>query len=69
MQQVREWFQRSGAFLSGVAVEFRKTTWPRRRELTESTVAVIVFIALLAFFVTVSDRVILALLRLITGAG
>lgn len=69
MQQVREYMQRAGAFFSGVAVEFRKTTWPQRRELTESTVAVIVFIALLALFVMVFDRIILTLLRLITGAG
>ena len=52
-------------FAAEVGSEFRKTTWPDRRELVESTVVVMVFIVILSAVVMVFDRVIQYLLRLI----
>jgi len=52
-------------FTGEVAAEFRRTTWPDRRELVESTVVVMVFIVLLAFSVLACDKVIQFLLHLI----
>ena len=50
---------------SDVKAEFKRTTWPDRRELKKSTIIVMVFIVLLAFSVLVCDRVIQYLLTLI----
>ena len=47
--------------------EMRKCTWPTRNELYESTVLVISSLIILSLVVTVSDKVLLLLVRLITG--
>jgi len=52
-------------FLDGVMGEVRKTAWPGRQELVESTTVVIVSLFLLALFVGVCDKVVATLLRLI----
>ena len=52
-------------FAREVAAEFKRTTWPDRRELVQSTIVVMVFIVLLSFSVAVCDRVIRFLLHLI----
>jgi preprotein translocase subunit SecE len=53
-------------FFNEVATEMKKTTWPGREELTQSTIVVIVFMALLGFFVAVSDKVIAVVLKFLT---
>ena len=58
MSRVREIGRKIGAFLGEVGAEFRKTTWPERRELVESTLVVISFIVLLSAVVLVCDQVI-----------
>lgn len=60
---------RIGAFMSDVGVEFRKITWPRRQELMESTVVVIVSIVLLSLYVAVCDKLLVSALRWITRAA
>lgn len=52
-------------FAGEVTAEFRRTTWPDRRELFQSTVVVMVFIVLLSFSVLVCDKVLQFLLHLI----
>ncbi|MDD3953159.1 MAG: preprotein translocase subunit SecE [Lentisphaeria bacterium] len=47
--------------------EMRKCTWPTRNELYESTVLVISSLIILSLVVTVADKVLLLLVRLITG--
>ncbi len=47
--------------------EMRKCTWPTRNELYESTILVISSLIILSLVVTVSDKVLLLLVRLITG--
>ncbi|MGI6496694.1 MAG: preprotein translocase subunit SecE [Kiritimatiellia bacterium] len=56
--------QKIQAFFNSVGVEFRKITWPDSNELVESTVVVLVLIAILATVVLVFDKAIqFALLR------
>jgi len=47
--------------------EMRKCTWPTRNELYESTILVISSLIILSLVVTVSDKALLLLVRLITG--
>ena len=53
-------------FFGEVTTEMKKTTWPAREELTQSTMVVIVFMILLGTFVAVSDKVITVVLKFIT---
>ena len=69
MKNIRNGVRQAGDFLREVGVEMRKTSWPSRRELVESTVVVLAFIALLSAFISLSDWVILSALRWITNAG
>ncbi len=45
-------------YLSGVAAEAKRVTWPGKRELWESTLVVIAFIFILAVATGVCDKVI-----------
>jgi preprotein translocase subunit SecE len=56
-------------FTGEVVSETRKTTWPERQELVESTVVVIVSVFLLALFVGVSDKILVRLLDLLITPG
>ena len=56
-------------FFNNVIAETGKATWPTRQELYSSTVVVIVAVLLLSFFVGFSDKILVVLLRLLTGAG
>ena len=58
MNSAKEIVQKIGTFLGDVGAEFRKTTWPERRELVESTMVVITFIVLLSAVVLACDKVI-----------
>lgn len=61
----------SGAvgFVNEVAAEARRATWPTRQELFSSTVVVIVTLVLLGMFVGVCDKILVLLLKALTGAG
>jgi preprotein translocase subunit SecE len=65
MNRVTEIGRKVGAFLGDVGSEFRKTSWPERRELVESTLVVITFIVLLSVVVLVCDKAIQFVLKLI----
>ena len=52
-------------FAGEVKTELRKSSWPNRQELVESTVVVIVATALLGVFVGASDLVLMNLLKLV----
>jgi preprotein translocase SecE subunit len=51
--------------VSETVLEMKKSNWPARSELIESTMVVIVSVLLMAAFVGVSDKVLLMLLRLL----
>ncbi len=67
-EKLQQAFRSAGAFLGEVGIEFRKTTWPERRELVESTTVVVTLIVVLAAVVLACDRVIQFLLSLIHAA-
>ena len=60
-----EILKKTGDYLSGVAAESKRVTWPGKRELWESTLVVISFIFVLAAAVLVYDKAIEYILGLI----
>jgi preprotein translocase subunit SecE len=52
-------------FFHDVLVEFRKVSWPSRREVTGSTTVVIVVVLVLAVFLWAVDSALAQLVRLI----
>ena len=65
MNIITERFRRTAGFFRDVGAELRKGEWPGRSELVESTVVVLVAVALLGVFVGFSDFVLIKLLELI----
>ena len=65
MSQVHEILRKVKVFFGEVGAEFRKTSWPERRELVESTLVVLSFIVLLSVVVMVCDKGIRFMLTLI----
>lgn len=57
MSKLGESFQKVKFFLADVKDELRKSTWPTRGELIESTMVVIVSVVLFAVFIGVCDMV------------
>ena len=51
------WMDRLRNFIKDVRVEASKVSWPTRQELRDSTVVVIVTVAVITVFVGVVDRV------------
>lgn len=54
-----------GKFLHEVRVELRKVTWPTRKELVQSTIVVLVAIAIMTAFVFVLDTAFSRLIDLV----
>lgn len=52
-------------FTGEVKAELKKSSWPTRPELIESTIVVIVASAILGAFVGASDLILMSLLRVI----
>jgi len=55
-------------FFSEVSAEFGRISWPRGKELVESTVVVLFFIVILSVVVLFFDKIIEWALRLVMGA-
>jgi len=55
------------AFIQEVKQETKKVTWPSRRETTLTTVVVFIFAMLAAIYFVIADKIIITLLKLITG--
>ena len=56
-------------FTSEVVGEMKKSTWPSRQELLESTIVVIVCLVLMSLFVGFCDRVLVLVLQLLIPTG
>ncbi|MFO7870323.1 MAG: preprotein translocase subunit SecE [Kiritimatiellia bacterium] len=69
MKKLRQIIEGIRTFIGEVGVEMRKSTWPERSELMESTVVVIVSVLLLSTFVGFSDWILVRFLRLMIPAG
>ena len=64
MKWIIEAVRKVRVFLGEVQTELKKSTWPDRQELVESTVVVIISVVLLSIFVGVSDTILGTLVRL-----
>jgi preprotein translocase subunit SecE len=49
------WWTRLVAFYHGVVAEMKKVTWPDRPQVQQATIAIIIFVLVLALFITVLD--------------
>jgi preprotein translocase subunit SecE len=56
-------------FLTEVVVELKKSAWPTRRELVDSTIVVLVTVVLLGIFVSVADLVFVQVIKLLTKSA
>ncbi len=56
-------------FLNEVWVELKKSSWPTRKELIDSTIVVMVTILVLGLFVALADVVFINLVSKLTGSG
>jgi preprotein translocase subunit SecE len=65
MKRIRTAIGGVRTFVNEVVGEMKKSTWPERQELVESTVVVVVSVLLLGAFVGVSDKVLATLLRIL----
>jgi preprotein translocase subunit SecE len=55
-------------FLTEVVVELKKSAWPTRSELVDSTMVVLVTVIVLGVFVSTADVVFAWAIRWLTGA-
>ena len=53
-------------FLGEVTAELKKSSWPTRKELVDSTIVVIITILVLGMFVALADVVFLRIIGLLT---
>jgi len=65
MKKIKNLFLNIRTFFGEVQTELKKSSWPTRSELVESTVVVIVSVVILAVFVGASDLVLMQLLKLV----
>jgi preprotein translocase subunit SecE len=56
-------------FTGEVVVEAKKTTWPEKQELVESTIVVLAFVGMLSLFVGISDTILVKLLNVLITPG
>ena len=63
--QGREFWQ----FMQGARVELRKVVWSNRQEVTQTTIAVIIFAIAMGVFFWLLDMVLLWVTKLLTGQG
>jgi len=62
---MKEIVQKVFTYLNEVCVEFKKISWPGRKELVESSYVVITFIVILAVVVLCCDKIIEQVLRIV----
>ncbi len=56
-------------FLAEVVQELKRSSWPTRKELVDSTVVVIVTVLILGMFIALADYIFVKIIRMLTGAG
>jgi len=59
--------KRISVFIQEVKQEIKRVTWPSRRETTLTTVVVFIFSMLAAIYFVIVDKIIVTLLKFITG--
>ena len=63
MNRIREFLAKVAAFFGEVSEQMRKCVWPTRAELVQSTIVVIVSLAIIGLWVGLCDMVLLTLLQ------
>jgi len=66
MSKMQERLQAVKFFFNDVISETKKTNWPDRQELFDSTVVVVVMVLLLGAYVGLCDLVLVWILKLLT---
>ena len=61
-------FLRVRDFLAEVTAELKKSSWPTRKELVDSTMVVIITVLILGVFVALADLVFLRIIGMLTKA-
>jgi preprotein translocase subunit SecE len=61
-------FLKAQDFLVDVWTELKKSSWPTRKELVDSTIVVIVTVLVLGMFVALADLVFLRIIALLTNS-
>ena len=56
------WWHRLVEFYHGVIAELRKVTWPDKGQVRQATVAIIIFVLVLALCITILDYILSSLL-------
>jgi preprotein translocase subunit SecE len=56
-------------FLTEVGTELKRSSWPTRKELVDSTVIVIITMLLFGIFVSSADFVFMKVVEFLTGAA
>ena len=67
MSKLTDSINRLRTFVGEVSAELKKSAWPTRPELFDSTIVVIISVALLGGFVAVCDVILRQLVRWILG--
>lgn len=62
-----EWWERTRQYVVDVRTEFRKVTWPSRREYLGGTVGVIVVTAFITLVIGLFDLVLTRLMKVFLG--
>jgi len=62
-----QWFRDGRQYLLEVRSEFRKITWPNRREYVGGTIGVVVIVAFLALVLGVVDVILARVMELALG--
>ncbi len=65
MEKISKILNSIRTFIDEVGAELKKTAWPSRQELIESTMVVIVSVVMLGVFIGVCDKILIELLDLI----
>ena len=65
MGSAKDKIGKAGQFLGDVSAEMKKTDWPTRQELIESTIVVVASLFMLGLFIFVCDTVLSHLVKLI----
>ena len=65
MNKIKEFFQKMRQFFADVREELRKSAWPTRNELLESTAVLVTAVIMFSVFVGLSDFVLVKVLGLL----
>ena len=65
MNKIQAFIVKVAGFINEVGLELKKSTWPTRSELQDSTLVVIVSVVMLGAFVGLSDLILMRVLHLI----